>query len=210
MKLNITNMKKLIIIIMVIAGIAGISGCSSDPSEWSEDKLNTWFEKGEWLEGWQAKPDASISRREFAVSYHKDPERWHKAFLFLKAHDLNTLQIRRYDIIGDTLYALVSEYPSKTEQEARFEVHQKYIDIQYVINGEENIGVAPLAARKETVVPYDQAKDIEFMTVTDSTYFKASPDNFFIFFPSQIHKPGMRLGSDSVMIKKVVVKVKAD
>lgn len=203
-------MKKLITIIMVIAGITGISGCSSDPSEWSEDKLNAWFEKGEWLEGWQVKPDASISRREFAVSYNRNRERWHKAFAFLKAHGLNTLQVRRYDIMGDTLYATVSEYPSKSEAEAKFEVHQKYIDIQYVISGEENIGVAPLAARKATVVPYDATKDIEFMTVTDSTYFKATPENFFIFFPSQIHKPGMRIGNDSTMVKKIVVKVKVD
>jgi len=203
-------MKRLITLIMVVAGISGITGCSSDPSDWSEDKLNSWYEKGEWLNGWQVKPDASINRREFAVSYHRNQERWHKAFAFLKAHDLNSLQIRRYDIMGDTLYATVSEYLSKTEDQGRFEVHQKYIDIQYVINGEENIGVAPLSAKKGTVVPYNEANDIEFMTVTDSTYQKASPENFFIFFPSQIHKPGMRIGNDSIMIKKIVVKVKAE
>lgn len=203
-------MKKLIALVMVIAGITGLSGCSSDPAKWSDDKINTWFEKGEWLNGWKVKPDASINRKEFAISYFNNKKRWDKAFKFLNAHDLNTLQIKRYDIIADTLYAPVSEYATKKEGEAQFEVHRKFIDIQYVINGEENIGVAPLSNKKETVVPYDEAKDIEFMTVTDSTYHKATPENFFIFFPSEIHKPGMRVAEDSTMIKKVVVKVRVD
>lgn len=195
---------------MVFAVISGISGCSSDPSGWSDEKVNSWFEKGEWLNGWQVRPDASINRREFAVSYHKNKERWDKAFSFLKAHNLNEMEVKRYDIMGDSLYAPISEYPSKKEGEAKFEVHRKYIDIQYVIRGEEMIGVAPLSNKKETVVPYDEAKDIEFMTVTDSTYHKATPENFFIFFPSEIHKPGMRVAEDSTMIRKIVVKVKVD
>ncbi len=203
-------MKKLIAIIMVIAGITGINGCTSDPSQWSEEKINSWFEKGEWLNGWQVKPDASVNRREFAVSYYKDSEKWDKAFAFLRAHNLKDMEIKRYDILGDTVYAPVSEYTSKREEEGKFEVHRKYIDIQYVINGEEKIGVAPLSNRKETVVPYDESKDIEFMTVTDSTYHKATPENFFIFFPSEIHKPGIRLTEDSTLVRKIVVKVKVD
>lgn len=203
-------MKKLITKIMFFAGISGLLGCSSDPAQWSDEKINSWFDKGEWLNGWQVSPDASVNRREFAISYFKNRERWDKAFKFLNAHDLKGLQVKRYDIIGDTLYAPVSEYPSKKEGDAMFEVHRKYIDIQYVISGEEQIGVAPLSSRDKTLVPYDEAKDIEFMTVTDSTYHRATPENFFIFFPSEVHKPGMRVGEDSTMIRKIVIKVKVD
>lgn len=203
-------MKKLITGVMFIALLTGIFGCSSSPSDWSDDKLNEWFDNGEWLNGWNVTPDETIDKREFAVSYHSHKDRWDKAFKFLKAHNLGHLEIKRYDIVGDTVYAPVSEYFSKSENEARFEVHKKYIDIQYVIAGEENIGVAPLSAKKESIVPYDEAKDIEFMTVTDSTYHKANPANFFIFFPSQIHKPGMRVDSDSTPIRKIVIKIKVD
>lgn len=201
---------KTILIIMVLTGLTGIFGCSSDPSEWNDDKINEWFEKGEWLNGWQVQPDASVNKREFAISYFKNRERWDKAFTFLNSHDLKSLEIKRYDIDGDNVYAPVSEYPSKKEGEARFEVHRKYIDIQYVINGEEKIGVAPLSQKKDVVIPFDDTKDIEFMTVNDSTWHKATPQNFFIFFPSEIHKPGMRTGIDSTLVKKIVIKVKVD
>lgn len=195
---------------MLLSGLLGIFGCSSDPSGWSEAKLDKWFQKGEWLNGWKVKPDASVNKREFALSYFKNKERWDKAFKFLSLHDLNNLEVKRIDIDGNNLYATVSEYQSKNEGEGKFEVHRKYIDIQYVISGLEQIGISPLSNKKETITPYDEAKDIEFMTVTDSTYHKATPGNFFIFFPSEIHKPGMKADSVQTGIKKIVVKVKVD
>ncbi|HLP72845.1 MAG TPA: YhcH/YjgK/YiaL family protein [Bacteroidales bacterium] len=203
-------MKKIILQLMVLGGILGIFGCSSDPSRWSEAKLDQWFQKGEWLNGWTVKPDASVNKREFAVSYFKNKERWDKAFKFLSLHDLTKLEVKRIDIDGNNLYATVTEYLSKNEGEGKFEVHRKYADIQYVISGLEQIGIAPLSAKKETVTPYDETKDIEFMTVADSAYHKATPGNFFIFFPSEIHKPGMKADSIQTQVKKVVVKVKLD
>ena len=202
-------MKKLIVKIMVLTGLFGIFGCTSDPSEWSDEKLEKWFEKGEWLNGWNVKPDASINRREFANAYFKNQERWDKSFNFLKSNDLSKLEIKRHEIDGDNAYAPVSEYLSKNEGEAKFEVHRKYIDIQYVIAGVEQIAVTPLSSTKDITIPYDAAKDIEFMTVSDSTTFKATPGNFFIFFPSEIHRPGLKLNENS-QVKKIVVKVKVD
>jgi biofilm protein TabA len=202
-------MKKLIGF-MAIAGFIGITGCSSDPSEWNDEKINKWFEQADWLNGWTVAPDASINKREFAISYFKNQERWDKAFTFLKSNDLPSLEIKRYEIDGDNAYAPVSEYLSKTEIEGKFEVHRRYIDIQYVISGEEKIGLAPLENREQVLTPYSEENDIEFLTVSDSDYHKATPANFFIFFPSDIHKPGMRTGQDSVTIRKIVVKVKVD
>jgi len=202
-------MKKLILKIMVLSGVLGIFGCSSDPSTWNDEKLNNWFDKGEWLGGWNVKPDVSVNRREFAVSYFKNKERWDKTFTFIKNNDLKTLEIKRHEIDGDNAYAPVSEYMTKNPQKAKFEVHRKYIDIQYIIDGTEQMTVAPLSATKEITAPYDDKKDVEFMTVSDSTSYTATPQNFFIFFPSQIHRPSVKVGESS-KVRKIVVKVKVD
>jgi YhcH/YjgK/YiaL family protein len=205
------KMKNLTIIIMLTASFLGFAGCksSTDPSGWDSKKIDSWFEKGEWLNGWTVSPDSSIDRKEFAVSYFKNKERWDKAFIFLKTSDLSKLELKRHDIDSDNLYASVSEYFTKNEDDARFEAHQKYIDIQYVINGIEQISVAPVSLKKDVIVPYDTAKDIEFITVTRSTDMKATPERFFIFFPSDIHRPGLKIGENS-QVRKVVVKVKID
>jgi biofilm protein TabA len=204
-------MKNLTFRIMVLAGFLSLFGfkSSTDPTTWTNVQVDTWFEKGEWLNGWKIKPDGSINRREFAISYFKNKERWDKAFTFLKTSDLSKLEIKRHDIDGDNLYATVSEYTTKNEADAKFEAHQKYIDIQYVISGTEQMSVAPLNLLKEVVTPYDSAKDVGFMTVAKSKSYTATQANFFIFFPSDIHRPSVKVSENSPL-RKIVVKVKVN
>jgi biofilm protein TabA len=196
---------------MLFTAVVFFSGCKSsdDPSSWSSGKIDKWFEKRDWLNGWNVKPDSSINRRELAVSYFKNRERWEKAFTFLKNTDLSKLEARRYDIDGDNLYALVSSYMTKNEEDAKFEVHRKYIDIQYVISGTEQMSITPLSMIKEVLEPYDPAKDIEFVTVKSADNRVATPEVFFIFFPSDVHRPGVKIGENKE-VHKIVMKVKAD
>ncbi len=197
--------------IMVFISVLCLFGCtgSNDPATWSNKKVNKWFEKGEWLNGWSVKPDASVNRKEIAVLYFKHKDRWDKAFAFLKENDLTKLEVKRYDIDGDNAYALISEYLTKNEEDARYEAHRNYIDIQYVITGKEQIGVAPMSMKKEVLEPYDATKDIMFLSVNQFNNIKADPDRFFIFFPDDIHRPGLKDGENS-QVRKVVVKVKID
>lgn len=201
-------MKKSIIILIAMALLAGCKD-SSDPSEWSSRKIDNWFEKGEWLGEWKVSPDSSIDRRAFAVSWFRNRERWEKAFFFLKENDPDMLELKRYDIDGDNLYATVSEYMTKNEEDALYEAHRKYIDIQYVAGGRELIGITPLAEKKETLEAYDDSRDIEFFTVNRGENHRALPDRFFILFPDDAHRPGLKDGENSP-VRKIVVKVKVD
>ena len=98
-------MKILFLKIMMLTSFLSLIGCTSptDPSTWSDKKINKWFEKGEWLNGWKVSPDASINKKTFAVSYFKNRERWDKAFIFLNESNLKKLELKRYDIDGDNL-----------------------------------------------------------------------------------------------------------
>jgi YhcH/YjgK/YiaL family protein len=204
-------MKKITLLLVLITGIIGFTGCKSskNPASWSRSDVDKWFEKHEWLNGWNVTPDASINRKEFVNYYFKNKERWDKAFGFLRENDLSKLEVKRYDIDGDNLYATVSEYLTKNEEDTKFEAHRKYIDIQYVINGAEEISVANLADKKEGLVPYDPSKDIEFMAVNKATSYEATPEKFFIFFPSDAHRPGVKIGENK-NVRKVVLKVRID
>jgi biofilm protein TabA len=204
-------MKKIVLIPMVLMSFFGLTGSktASDPATWSNKKIDKWFAKKEWSGGWTVTPDASVNKREFTVSYFKNKERWEKAFIFLKNNDLSKLELKRYDIDGDNLFATISEYISKNEETTQFEAHRKYIDIQYVISGKEIINIAPLITVKEVLIPYDVTKDIEFVTVDKIVNYKATPSNFFIFFPDDAHRPGLKDGVNS-SVRKVVIKVKLE
>jgi YhcH/YjgK/YiaL family protein len=204
-------MKNLFLKIMVLANFLGFLGCkpSDNPSEWSSNQVDKWFEKGEWLNGWQATPDASVNRKEFAIAYFRNKEKWDKAFTWLKDNKLQELEIRRHDIEGDMLYASVMEYNSKNEADARYESHKKYIDIQYVLSGKELMGISPISDLKEILQPYNDSTDIQFFTVNNITNYKAEPGRFFLFFPGDAHRPGLKDGENSP-VKKLVVKVKVE
>ena len=131
-----------------------------------------------------------------------------KAFEFLKtAHDL---PVGRYEIDGDKVFALVQEYEAKPAHICMFEGHRKYIDIQYIISGTEEMDVT-FPSEVEEKIPYDAEKDLEFFTDCPSP-IKAvvHKGEYAVFFPHDIHKPAMAYGNKPEMIKKVVLKVAAE
>lgn len=68
-----------------------------------------------------------------------------KALDYLTGTELETVEAGRVEIDGERVFALFQSYETKPEND-RPEAHRKYIDIQYLIEGEELIGVAPLAS----------------------------------------------------------------
>jgi YhcH/YjgK/YiaL family protein len=196
---------------MVLTSIFGLSGCfgQGDPATWNSSQLNKWFEKGDWHKVWSVTPDPSINKAALAKAYFKNSDRWNKAFAFLKDNDLTKLELKRYDLDGDNLFVTISEYKTKNPEDARFEAHKKYIDIQYVVTGSEMIGIAPRTPQDSVLQKYDATKDIEFLSVKKPLIVKATPAKFFIFFPEDAHRPSVKEETNA-LVRKAVVKIKID
>lgn len=109
-------------------------------------------------------------------------------------------------INGKNMFALHQVYRTKPVTEARFEAHRKYIDLQYVWEGEELIGITALFGL-ETIVAYDEEKDIEFYRYFPSTMLIMRPGALAVLYPSDAHAPG--LGSRTIeTVRKTVMKVR--
>jgi len=146
-----------------------------------------------------------IDKIENAHLYKNISERINKSFEYIRTTDLKNLPAGRYPIDGENIFALVSEYKTKSEQEGKLEAHKKYIDVQYVISGEELMGYAPLGGQK-VLDPYKEENDIVFYT-GDKSFTKVSEGMFAIFFPEDVHMPGISTGKISD-VKKLVIKVR--
>lgn len=177
----------------------------SNPEKWTDEEINEWYNKKEWLGGWNIQPDASVNKRTLAVQYFKNKAHWDQAFHFLKSANLAELPKGKQEIEGDHVYISVDEYTTKNPEDTKFESHKKYLDIQHVIKGVEVIGLTTLD-KAEVTQPYDESKDIIFYKSEAGDYLKATPDNFLVFFPDDAHRPGMRADTNSV-VKKIVVKI---
>jgi YhcH/YjgK/YiaL family protein len=161
-----------------------------------------------WIAGLPVKPQPSVNTATLEKQLNLAPERWSQAFNLLKTCGFSNLDPGRYEIDGLNLFFMVNHYETKPSEEVLFEAHREYADIQYVYEGEEFIGVAPLEAGKETVA-YNPEKDIAFYEVKEAVSHKAAADRIFILFPEDLHQPGV-MTDMAKPVKKVVIKVKLE
>lgn len=129
-----------------------------------------------------------------------------RAFEFLSATDLAGLAPGRHEIDGHRLYVSIDHKNGRGEEGARLEAHQRYIDIQYTIDGDERIGWMPLARCTAPDSPFDETKDVVLFADRPSTWVAVPPGSFAIFFPHDAHAPLAGHG----LLKKAVVKIAVD
>lgn len=177
-----------------------------NPETPGETTTEVWFQSGEWKAGWDKTPDQTINPGLLALHYQRNRERWEMAFEYLARTDLSALETGRIRLLGDDLFLIVDEYTTRNEENSRFEAHRIYADIQYLVHGEEKIGVVPLAGT-EIVIPYCHDSDIMFLSSPENNYRLADPSGFFIFFPEDAHRPCVKT-SHNMTVRKIVVKVK--
>lgn len=176
-------------------------GQSSNASGKSAD----WYNSKVWLNGLKLNPHESVNQEEFARQYQLRKDWWDKGFAYLKETDLASLKPGKYPIDGENVFATVTEGPTKEMDQTKWEAHRNYQDIHYVINGKEKMGIAPFSSAT-VLQEYDSTKDIGFYNA-QGTFYESSPGSFFIAFPSDAHRPGIKTaGSDE--IKKVVIKIR--
>lgn len=144
-----------------------------------------------------------VDRLENAGRYVDQHRGFRAAFEFLKKTDIRDLADGRYDIDGMRVYALVSRVKGHGVGEAKLEAHRKYIDIQYIVAGNEVIGFRPTAECSEIATPYDAEKDIVFFADKSQTWLTVPPGSFAIFYPEDAHAPLCGEGE----VQKVVVKI---
>ncbi len=146
----------------------------------------------------------NIKNAEIYYGMHKN---FKAAFEFIKKAVAENLPTGRYELDGDNLYAPISEYDTNPEGNV-FEGHKNYIDLQFVFEGKERIDVIEIdKATSDT--EYDTEKDFQlFKTQNDAVRVLLNKGDFAIFYPNDLHAPGLSYDGNVEKVKKIVVKVK--
>ena len=148
-----------------------------------------------------------FDRLEHSKQYENVHPRFKAAFEFIRTAVEENYEVGRYEIDGTNLYAIVQAYNSKQEADAKNEAHKRYIDIQYVVSGMECIDSTDLC-NAEPKTEYDPVKDVQFYhPATRPTRSVLQVGDYGIYFPHDVHRPGMCLNGDSQPVKKIVVKI---
>lgn len=126
------------------------------------------------------------------------------ALKFLRDNDCAALPVGKTPIQGDQLFALVQDNTTKPREQGQWEAHRKYIDVQFVAAGVEQMGwanIGALAVKK----PYDEPTDVAFFDGPGS-FVTVPAGSFTIFFPEDAHIPGVAVNDLPAAVRKVVIK----
>ena len=129
-----------------------------------------------------------------------------KALEFIRNTDLNSLENGKHIIDGDNLFVNIVDSNMKTPQEARLEVHDKYIDIQVPLSKEETFGVKPRSECKLPDGEMNTEKDILFYKDPVEETVTMAPGEMVTFGPETAHAPLIGEGVIHKAIFKVRVK----
>lgn len=140
--------------------------------------------------------------------YNLSKEVVQKILTFVDKANNEELELARYDLDGDNLFALVQSYKGKEHSEGKWETHKKYADLQYVKSGLEIIKCVDV--NKLTLAnAYDENMDLAFYEDHKEDSLSILSDGMFgIYLPGDAHMPGLKVNEEE--IKKIVFKIKVD
>lgn len=128
-----------------------------------------------------------------------------KAFDHLLKTDTCNLKPGKHEIDGRRIFMLVNEYSTRENTLGILEAHKKYIDLQYMEKGSEIIEYEPLCDQK-VFKEYNLKDDYSLYNSRNSTKLRIQEGMFAIFFPDDLHMPGI-IDQSSVYVKKIVIKI---
>jgi YhcH/YjgK/YiaL family protein len=124
---------------------------------------------------------------------------------FIQQTDLRTLPAGIHPILGEDLFVIVEKVSGRSREAAKLECHRRYIDIQLVLSGVDEMGWRALATCQQPIDEFNPARDIQFFEDTPSAWIATPPDTFCLFFPDDAHAPLVSTGEIHKLIFKIAV-----
>ncbi|MBT9182950.1 YhcH/YjgK/YiaL family protein [Pectobacterium punjabense] len=146
-------------------------------------------------------------QRDWAQEKHALHPIIQKGIDYINQTDFARLTPGKYDIIPGKMFCLLQETVTVPAAQMRAESHFNFVDIQYLISGEESIGVARGAKEHTVIENKAEQNDIVFYTDTrNESFIHLLPGMFAVFFPEDLHRPCCQTHGES-FIRKAVIKI---
>lgn len=135
-------------------------------------------------------------------------ERLLKALTFLENMDLETVKDEKFVLEEGKIFGFVTTVQTEEKEKRRPESHEKHIDIQFLLEGREQIGCVRKSSALKVVTDQLAEKDICFYdgNLEGETFLNLKPGDFAVLFPEDVHRPQCMAGEDAT-IRKCVIKI---
>lgn len=140
--------------------------------------------------------------------YKGNSKRLEDALQYISETNFSEMGIGKHDINGSEMFLLINDYETKQNDSNIMEAHKKYIDLQYISKGSEIIEYETFD-NQSIVKEYDVENDYLLYTPKIKNRIKLSEGMFAIFYPEDLHLPGL-LDDMPEQVRKIVVKILID
>jgi YhcH/YjgK/YiaL family protein len=130
-----------------------------------------------------------------------------RAIQMIESNQLDLSKSGKVSVDGDAIFYLVQDYSTKDVLDAKLEAHRRYIDLQFLVKGNEIMDCINIVNLSE-LTDYDEANDIQFFKGECNRLF-AKENDFAVFFPHDGHRTGVST-QEAEQVKKVVFKIAYD
>ena len=144
-----------------------------------------------------------LDRVERFKQYARNIPEIYEVMKFFEKAKAENLPVGKYPI--ENGFVLIQEGTTRRFEDADFETHREYIDIQIIASGSEYMEYADILDL-ETKVPFDEEKDLELLK-GEGCKIQIKPDTFYILYPNDGHKPCCHF-DEPTSYKKVLAKIK--
>jgi YhcH/YjgK/YiaL family protein len=131
-----------------------------------------------------------------------------EALEYLNSTNFTVLANGRQFLRSDNkMFAVISEYSTVPKIDKKGESHKKFIDIHFIVTGEEMIGCSLTRTGHTVCQEYDDEGDsVLYSQINNEINVVLLSGDYAIFFPEEIHRPGCNYGKVAA-VKKVVIKI---
>jgi YhcH/YjgK/YiaL family protein len=151
------------------------------------------------------------------VKNQAEREKFKTAFLYLeRLLDKESVEHKRVmetalDVckkieLDEQSFVLEQAYNSKDREECFFESHRKYIDVQFILSGEEIIEVSNTNLLAVALAYNEELDFIKYEDKKECSSIVLKAGDVAIFYPQDAHMPCIKV-TDSIKVVKSVVKV---
>ena len=144
----------------------------------------------------------TLDNAHFYASMHP---RFPAAFEFFRSGRATTLPDGEFELDGRQLYVMIASFPGRGRKGAKLESHRRYIDIQYVLKGSDEIGLLPTSQCRDVEMPYVEDRDLILYRDHPTNWLIVPEGSFAIFYPDDAHAPLAGTAPVSKAVLKVAV-----
>lgn len=143
-----------------------------------------------------------------ASLYSSAGEGIQKVLRAVSAYSADNYPTGRVALDGDSVFLLLNQYNTQPASDKLMEAHRQYIDVMYMVDGEEMIYVKPTASLQCVSSPYDPSSDALLARLdADTTAVRLTAGSFVVLFPQDAHCPACTVDTPCT-VKKIIGKVK--